>query len=75
MSYHAGRCKDALGIDTTGRTSRRLIGVEIENADSAGEIPTVAQHRAVAGLMLVGAAHYKWQGLEVVGHYGLAYNG
>jgi N-acetyl-anhydromuramyl-L-alanine amidase AmpD len=73
MSYHAGVCRDARGVDTDGRTSRALIGIEVENADSAGETPTSQQHGAVAGLVLAAASFYKWSPVIMYGHYGLAH--
>jgi N-acetyl-anhydromuramyl-L-alanine amidase AmpD len=73
MAYHAGVCRVGGVLDRGNRTSRELIGIEIENADSAGEVPTPVQHGAVAGLVLAAAARYKWSPLLIYGHYGLAY--
>ncbi len=73
MSYHAGVCVYGGMLDRKNKVSRSLMGVEVENADSAGEVPTPAQHQAAAGLLLVAAAHYGWSPLLVYGHYGLAF--
>lgn len=72
-AYHAGRCWWQGSIDESDEVSRRFIGVEIENADSRGSVPTYLQHRAVAGLCLVCAAGSLSPKLSVIGHYGVAY--
>lgn len=72
MSYHAGRCWWGGALDNSDRASRDLIGIEVENADSKLEVPTPAQHMAVAGLLLRLADHFSWSPLVIYGHYGLA---
>lgn len=60
MSYHAGAtCWQQLragGADA----NRDLIGIELENFDRKGELPTARQHMALAGLCLYLADKYKW---------------
>jgi N-acetyl-anhydromuramyl-L-alanine amidase AmpD len=72
-AYHAGVCRWQGAIDRVSLVSRRLVGIEIENADSGGQEPTLAQHHACAGLMLALADKYSWSPLLVYGHYGLAF--
>jgi hypothetical protein len=72
-SYHAGVCKWEGRVDRAGKVSQLLIGVEVENADSAGQTPTEVQHIAVAALILRAAWHHAFSPLSVYGHYGLAY--
>lgn len=72
-AYHAGVCLWGDHIDRANATSMALVGIEVENADSKGQLPTVDQHRAVAGLVRELAHAYKWAPLAVYGHYGLAY--
>lgn len=73
FAYHAGVCAFGDKIDRDNVVSRLYIGIEIENADSAGQIPTVDQHRAVAGLIRELAHIHQFSPLSVYGHYGLAY--
>lgn len=73
MSYHAGVCRWKGKIDQGNLVSRELVGVEIENYDREGEIPTVEQHLCVAAFLLAYAFHYPTQALMVYGHYGLAW--
>jgi N-acetyl-anhydromuramyl-L-alanine amidase AmpD len=72
-SYHAGVCRYEGVIDTNNVVSRRYVGIEIENDDARGQIPTVAQHEAVAGLLSEVADEYVWSPLHVIGHYGYAH--
>ncbi len=72
-SYHAGVCRWGGRIDGANEVSRLFVGIEVENADSAGEEPTEMQHRAVAALLLAAASKYGWSPLRGFGHYGLAY--
>lgn len=73
MAYHAGKCLWNGAVDGNNETSRRLMGVELENADSQRQVPTLQQHEALAALTLGLASKYKWGPLRVYGHYGLAY--
>jgi len=73
MAYHAGVVLWGDKQDKSNECSRDLIGIEIENNDHTGQVPTVLQHHAVAGVLLVLAEHYKWSPLIVYGHYGLAW--
>jgi N-acetyl-anhydromuramyl-L-alanine amidase AmpD len=72
MSYHAGVTIWQGKLDTVNRASRSLVGIELENYDSQGEIPTSYQHAAVAGLCLVAASYYNWSPFIAYGHYGIA---
>jgi len=72
-AYHAGVCLFGDQVDRNNVVSRLMIGIEIENADSKGQIPTVDQHKACAGLVREIAHAMRFSPLSVYGHYGLAY--
>lgn len=72
-SHHAGVCYWQGQKDVKGLVSARLIGIEIENWDSGGEVPTLMQHRAAASLCLVLAQYHQWTPFHAWGHYGLAW--
>lgn len=72
MSYHAGATCWAQIRGTDADPNRDLVGIELENFDRKGEIPTTRQHMALAGLLLVLADKYKWSPLYVWTHGGIA---
>lgn len=72
MAYHAGVTSWRGKNDKTNTASRDLVGVEIENYDRGGEAPTDDQHKCLAALLLLFAAHYPAPPLSVYGHYGIA---
>lgn len=71
-SYHAGRCWWQGAPDNSDAASRALIGIELENHDRVNEICTVAQHEALAVLLLRLAHYFNWSPINVWGHYELA---
>jgi N-acetyl-anhydromuramyl-L-alanine amidase AmpD len=71
-AYHAGICVWEGKLDTTNVTSAKLVGIELENHDGGGEVPTSAQHYALAALLLDLAHVWKWSPMRVYGHGNLA---
>jgi N-acetyl-anhydromuramyl-L-alanine amidase AmpD len=72
-AWHAGVTNLSGKVDTADYVSRSFIGIEVENADSAGQLPTRSQHEATAGLLLLLATVYDFSPLHVYGHYALAF--
>jgi N-acetyl-anhydromuramyl-L-alanine amidase AmpD len=72
-AFHAGVTNLSGSKDPLNHVSRRYIGIEVENLDSKGQVPTGPQHEATAGLIAFVADVYRFSPLRVYGHYGLAY--
>lgn len=71
-TYHLGQCWWNGKLDTSDQGSHDTVGIELENMDTDNQVPTEAQHRACALLLLELAHHYRWSPLHVWAHSGLA---
>lgn len=72
MSYHAGTTCWKKLYGEKADANRDLVGIELENYDRKGQIPTQQQHKALAGLLLFLADKYVWSPLQVWTHGGIA---
>lgn len=71
-AWHAGKVTERPMYPAGQLWSGNTYGIELENYDRAGELPTEAQHRALAGLMLHLAHYEKYNDLTITGHYAIA---